>query len=74
MIRKLATGAAVIAGLLALSATPAEARPVPDPPTYHGPVTSSMFAGVKVTACGLVTNRDGDVYLLPGEFVCGDGY
>lgn len=74
MLRKIATGLAVILGLLVLSAAPADARPVIDPPDYQGPISSSHFAGRHAVGCVLVTNRDGDVYYIPGEYVCGDGY
>lgn len=75
MIRKLSTGLAVVGAVLALSATPAQARPgEPGDRSYTGPITSSHFAGKHTSACVLVTNRDGDVYYIPGEFACGDGY
>lgn len=69
MIRKIATGLAVVAGLLILSATPADARPAePGDRGYLGPLTSAHFAGHRVTACGFVNPG---VYILPGESCVG---
>lgn len=51
MLRKFSTGLLVVVGTIALSATPAQARPVHDTPDYAGPITSAHFAGVKASAC-----------------------
>jgi hypothetical protein len=53
MIKKLSTALAVVIGVIALSATPADARPIVDPPVYNGPAygTSHWFAGRSATGC-----------------------
>lgn len=58
MIRKLSTGLAVVLATVALSATPAQAKPgEPGDRSYTGPVHSALFAGAHVTASGTVTHR-----------------
>jgi hypothetical protein len=59
------TLAAVILGTVVLSATPAQARPVQDSPTYYGP-GNNPFAGRTVSTCVLRPT----VYHLPGEYRC----
>lgn len=69
MLRKIATGIAVVLGLVALSATPADARPgEPGDRSYLGPLTSAHFAGHRVNACGFY---DPGVFVLPGESCIG---
>ena len=48
MIRKTLTALA-ITGALITTATPADARPVPDEPRYHGPCVACKFAGAKTS-------------------------
>lgn len=67
ILRRIATGLAVVAGLLVLSATPSDAAPrEPGDRSYTGPAVSSLFAGRTATgveAC--VTPSDKGVYRLP---------
>jgi hypothetical protein len=52
MIKKLSTALAVVLGVIALSATPADARPgEPGDRGYLGPITSAHFAGRSATSC-----------------------
>lgn len=69
MIRKFSTALAVVLAVLALSATPAQARPgEPGDRSYLGPLTGAHFAGHRVTACAFT---DPGVFILPGESCIG---